>query len=115
MAALVLIDEPLSGEGAVFGELYARQTRVPLPFEIMSIGEYEHALGVLGVSGLVEMICAKFANRHPGAPLAQFAMHVMRMSTRRVPEARAYLRPFAAELLPEELANLDEFYSARWP
>jgi hypothetical protein len=114
LAALVLVDEPLSGEGAVFAELYARQTSVTLPFEIMSIGEFEHALGVLGVPGLVEMIRAKFDNRYEGAPLAQFAMRVLRLPTRHVRDARAYLRPLAAELVPD-LADVEDFYSARWP
>jgi hypothetical protein len=114
IVSLILIDEPLASEGAVFAELLSAQVAVRPPFDVLSITEFEHVLGVHGVRGIVQMVERKWAMGLQGLPLDVFASKELGIPTKKVLGARGHLRPEDQELFLElGLTHRDK--RAEWP
>lgn len=114
LAAIILVDEPVAAEGAVFSELLSAQTHVDLPFDVLSVTEFENAVAVLGVCGLVELLIDKWAARLQGIPLQVFASKVRGLQTKKIPGKRTHLAFEDKELFFEIGLTRTEF-SAEWP
>lgn len=114
LAAIILVDEPVAGEGAVFSELLSSQTVVDLPFDVMSVVDFENALGTLGVRGLVELLIDKWGKRLQGIPLQLFARNVCGIQTKIINGKRKHLTMEDEELFFKIGLAKSEF-AAEWP
>jgi hypothetical protein len=114
VAAVVLVDEPVGAEGAVFADLYGAQTTVDLPFEIMGVDEFENAVGVLGTKGLVDLICKKWSEGMRDIPLIVYARNVLGIETQRAEGKRAHLEVEERELF-FEAGLVPRNFAAAWP
>ncbi len=113
-AAVVLVDEPVGAEGAVFSDLYGAQTVVDLPFEIMGVDEFENAIGVLGTRRLVELICKKWNEGLRDIPLLVYARNVLGIETQIVEGKRTHLEAEERELF-FEAGLVPRNFPAVWP
>ena len=114
IAAVILVDEPVGAEGGVFADLLGAQTQIDLPFEVMSVTEFENALGVLGTEALVDLIRRKWSDGLRDVPLAIYAKNFRKLETRTVPGKRTHLEAEDRELFFETgMATRD--FSAEWP
>lgn len=113
-AAIILVDELCAAEGGALSYLMQRSRAPDPPFEVMGVSEFENAIAVLGVKGLVSLIQEKWRTGNADLPLRLFASKVKRMTSTEVQNAKSYLQEVDQELLIEiGLAN--QSYAARWP
>lgn len=115
IAALILIDEPLAAEGAVFAELLSAQTSLNIRFDVLSVTEFERAIGAVGVRGLAQLIHLKWSLGYQGLPLDQFASRVLNMTPKKSTHPRSHLKEEDRELFMGLGAGLQKAPNTHWP